>query len=319
MFHSLILLSLAPLLLVGCGIGEDAELAAGSGATLAVPPSTEPGWRWESFGGIEVQVPQEWGGTTSGTAGYPAWCAFGRADELKPGVNRPLSLMPAIACSSDRPADSYAAGLELGTSLPVGRQELAGGWLVETVEVAGVAVAVTSQDPQQMQDVLASLRPVQDGFDAHGCPLDSELRGEGVRPAARDLPGLDEIVTVSACRYLLPSSLPDLPEPLLASALLEGSDAAALIEQVGAAPSGSGPDDDDSCAPSYRLGDELVVLRLYDGTGVQEVVVRYSGCGGHGTDDGTTTRSLTAGVLDRLLIGSLAPTTLSGVVAGLTP
>ncbi len=125
---------------------------------------------------------------------------------------------------------------------------------------------------------------------------------------------------MSACRYLVPGSPSetDLPAPLLASIQWQESDAADLIDAIDAAPPGSGPDDDKSCAPSHRLGDELLVLRVDDGTDVQEVVVRYSGCGGHGVDDGTTTRQLTGDLLQRLLVGPLAPSSLSGVVANLT-
>lgn len=316
------------LLIAGCGgdPGSVAGSVSGPGAATGGSATPDPGFRWESFAGIEVQVPEEWGTGTSGVAGYGAWCANLGGGAPSPGVNRgPLALMPAIACPEDRPADSYAAGPDLGTFPPFARRELAGSWAVEAVKVAGVSVAVTSDDPKQMAQVIASVHPVLDGVDAHGCPLDSELRQEGSRPVARSgppgVPGPAEVVAVSACRYLLPGSTEDSPHPLLASTLLQGADAAALIEEVVAAPPGSGPDDDSSCAPSTRLGEELVVLRVDDGTDVdevQEVVVRYSGCGGHGVDDGTTARRLTGGLLQQLLVGPLAPTTLAGVVARLT-
>ncbi|WP_340290835.1 hypothetical protein [Aquipuribacter hungaricus] len=323
-----VLAAVALLLIAGCGgdPGSAVGSVGGSGATTGGSSGADPGWRWESFGGIELQVPKEWGNGTSGVAGYGAWCADRGGGAPSPGVNRgPLALMPAIACPEDRPADSYAAGVDLGTFPPFARRELAGSWAVEAVEVAGVSVAVTSDDPEQMAQVTASVRPVQDGIDVHGCPVDSELRQEGSRPVARSgppgVPGPAEVVAVSACRYLLPGSTEDLPHPLLASTLLQGADAAALIEEVVAAPPGSGPDDDSSCAASTRLGEELVVLRVDDGTGVDEVhevVVRYSGCGGHGVDDGTTARRLTGGLLQQLFVGPLAPTTLAGVVARLT-
>lgn len=315
----LVFLLLASLLVAGCG-GQDGSPAPGSSVTGA-SSLADPGWRWESYGGVEVQVPEEWVGTTAGVAGYPAWCAAGDEGAPSPGVNRgALGIMPAIACGSNRPASSYAQGLELGSQLPVGRRDLAGRWAVETIEVAGVAVAVTSDDPRQMQQVLASARPVRDGVDVHGCAVDSDLRREGARPASGALPSPDEVVAVTACRYLTPvsGSEMELPAPLLASLRWNDNDAAELVEAITSAPAGSGPDDDNSCAASQRLGEELLVLQVDDGSDVQEVVVRYSGCGGHGVDDGTTTRRLTGDLLQRLLVGPLTPTYLSGVVANLT-
>lgn len=320
MSRPLVLVLLASLLMAGCG-GQDGSAAARpSGASGG--SEADPGWRWESYAGVEVQVPEEWVGTTAGLAGYPAWCAStGDGGAPSPGVNRGvLGIMPAIACGDDRPASSYAQGLELGSLLPAGRRDLAGRWAVEAIEVAGVTVAVTSDDPGQAQRVLASARPVRDGVDVHGCEVDSELRQEGARPAPGELPDRADVVAVSACRYLLPgqSGETDLPAPLLASLRWSGSDAADVVDAITAAPPCTGPDDDSSCAPSYRLGEELLVLRVDDGTDVQDVVVRYSGCGGHGVDDGTSTRRLTGDLLQRLLVGPLAPTSLSGVVANLT-
>jgi hypothetical protein len=65
------------------------------------------------------------------------------------------------------------------------------------------------------------------------------------------------------------------------------------------------------------FGDQALVLRVRGNDGEQEVFVRYSGCDGHGFDDGHTRRLLTGAALRPLLAGPHRPATLNGSVAEL--
>ncbi|MFC3689279.1 hypothetical protein [Aquipuribacter hungaricus] len=105
-----------------------------------------------------------------------------------------------------------------------------------------------------------------------------------------------------------------MPQPLLASRLVGADEAVRLLEALRAAPEGTGPDNPRNCASDVQLGEELVVLRVSDVDQSREVVVRYSGCSGHGTDDGTVRRELSSGLLQPLLVGSLRPDMLSSQV-----
>lgn len=321
----------AALLLFGCGsatagLSADRSTSAGPSAAVGEQP-VEPGWRWESYAGVELQVPAEWAeGALS--AGAWAWCAGGvlgpAGEARRGGVNRPGGPMPAIMCPSPRPASSYGQGVDLGSEFAPGREGLAGGWAVETVEVAGVRVSVTSDDPALSARVLGSARSVRDGTDAHGCPVSTPLLQPGSRPAPGQVPPAAAVDSVSACRYVLSrpgsssrESPPGPPEPLLASTVLRGADAALVVAELSAAPVGTGPDEADYCGPGVTLGEELVVLHVRDGDLSQEVVLRYSGCTGNGTDDGTTARVLTSELLQPLLVGPLAPWSSYGGVTEL--
>ena len=85
-----------------------------------------------------------------------------------------------------------------------------------------------------------------------------------------------------------------------------------LVRAIHAAPEGDGPNSPENCARSVAFGHEAVVLRVETAIGSHEVVVRYSGCDGHGIDDGTTTRTLTSDVLSAVLAGANMPTSLQG-------
>lgn len=103
-------------LMAGCA-------APGTGA--AQPPvQVEPaadGWRWESYGGIELQVPDSFEWNTSGSPSYPAWCAAtGRDGAPLAAVNRVHNqVMPAIGCPP-RPPNTFAPSVDLASYAPSG-------------------------------------------------------------------------------------------------------------------------------------------------------------------------------------------------------
>jgi hypothetical protein len=80
-----------------------------------------------------------------------------------------------------------------------------------------------------------------------------------------------------------------------------------LVQAIAAAPAGSGPNTPQNCSPDRAYGEEIIVLIVRDELRIQEVFVRYSGCDGHGLDDGHTRRWLTADVLRPVLAGPHRP------------
>jgi hypothetical protein len=191
------------------------------------------------------------------------------------------------------------------------------GWVSETVEVAGVKVTVSDDDDARRTRILRTIRPVVD-TDAHGCPPSSNLTRPGARPSSTR-PTADDVTAVAVCRYALPTGFGAAPppKPLVSSSRISGAEATDLVRAVLAAPEGQGPNSPENCAPQVALGEEALVLRIDSSRGLNEVVVRYSGCDGHGTDDGTTTRTLTSDVLNAVLTGPNRPTSLQGDVAAL--
>lgn len=311
--HMRALLLAGPLVLVaGCGAVPDSEPVEGAAGHR---------WRWESYAGIELQVPGDYGWRTTGSPLYPAWCAdIGDGGPPQPGVNRGSgSVVPLIGCPADRPVDTYAPAVDLGSQVDGSPADHGGGWVSETVEVAGVPVTVSDDDADRRQRILSSVRQV-DGLDAHGCPPDSLLLEPAARPSGRSLPSAADLTGVAVCRYALAGGLPGgtrLPKPILSSSRLDADQARGLLRAIRAAPEGGGPDSPSTCSDDGRLGEEMVVLRFTTSGGVREVTLRYSGCDGHGIDDGRVVRRLTAEVLKPVLTGPHEPSTLSGAVARL--
>jgi hypothetical protein len=127
------------------------------------------------------------------------------------------------------------------------------------------------------------------------------------------------VTAVAVCRYALPTGFGAAPppKPLVSSSRISGAEATDLVRAVLAAPEGDGPNSPEDCARSVAFGHEAILLRVETAMSLHEVVVRYSGCDGHGTDDGTTTRRLTPDVLNAVLTGPNRPTSLQGDIAAL--
>lgn len=104
-------------------------------------------------------MPSDWIGETKGAAGYRAWCAGDRGSRPLPGVNRVQQMqIPRVGCGLPRPVDSYAPALELDSFEPVGRVLLGGEWILETVEVDGIRISITNDDPIQTRAILDTIR-----------------------------------------------------------------------------------------------------------------------------------------------------------------
>jgi hypothetical protein len=281
---------------------------AATGTPPAPGPAEPPaaGWRWESYGGVEVQVPDDWG---HGTTGTPP--CLDSAEPKQPYVGRP-GPVALIACGgpSVPPLDKRAAYLWFDSRAETGVQTHDGGWVEETRVVGDVALTVFSNDDAVRTRILDSARTAKND----GCPAEHAVTtGPEARPdpGAGGLTAMGFVESITLCRYALEDSR------VLSSSQLVGPDAQAVAQAILAAPEGDGPNSPENCAPEVMYGDEVLLLTARDTTRTQEVFVRYSGCDGHGIDDGHTHRRLTADVLKPLLSGPHAPSSLNGEVAEL--
>ncbi|MFB9409108.1 hypothetical protein [Dactylosporangium matsuzakiense] len=87
--------------LVGaCGRAEVPAPAVSAPAEPAGDRADRPdGWRWESYGGIEVGVPGDWGWDSQAQR-LDAWCI--KPGNHPPAVARPGAAVPAVGCGVDR-------------------------------------------------------------------------------------------------------------------------------------------------------------------------------------------------------------------------
>lgn len=287
------------------GSGDDTEGTMDNGA-----------WRWESYGGIELQVPADWGYTTTAAP----WCGPPPTQPPEPAVGRPGATL-AIACVSPvAPVEFRAPHVWLGVVRDEGTTSHDHGWVEETRVVGEVTVSVMTPDPERRAQILDSARVVAD-VDVHGCPVQHPLADEPTHrpdPSTGGLEALGQPTDISACTYAIRhDAARGARVPLLASSRIAGAPAVALGDALKAAPQGVGPDDPGDCVPELALGDQALVLRISDAAGMREVYVRYDGCEGHGIDDGVIVRTMTAAVGEHALADPHAPVSLSASMAGL--
>jgi hypothetical protein len=243
-----------------------------------------PGWRWESFGGVEISVPATW---SYGISNAP-WCVAGEPGQPDGEVGRPGPLQ-RILCNDPVPVNKLGQHVwfsrDAGAKPVVGRQ-LGDGWVLDVVVVrAGVSIAVqTHANPALRKTILASVRQV--ATDLNGCPATQPVNSTGwVRPTQ----GLDwssAVTALSICRYDTRTA----DWSLIASAGKDQAGANRVLESIRSAPAGGGPDDAKSLPD---LGSELTVLRFRTAGGVREVYLRYDGYRHNGFDNGTEMRRLT--------------------------
>jgi hypothetical protein len=180
-----------------------------SGRHTATQPTFAPvtDWRPETWHGLTVDVPADWGWGTapirlSGDdqahfCGSPgAYVVVGGrhpepATSDTPWVGRPVML--SDACGADLGGDPPAAPyVWLGADVEPGTVDLGDGYTQETVEAFGTTLTVASQDPALRQHVLDSARAT----------TDCEARLPS-RPAVVGMPieGLDPVHSAQVCAY----------------------------------------------------------------------------------------------------------------------
>jgi hypothetical protein len=293
------------------------------------PPSAAPdGWRWASSRGVEALVPDTW--IDSWTYSLQSYCYAsysepirGRADPYvgraaERSLTSPRQICPRVDVRTPFVwFDDYRA-------VP-GIREHNHGWVEETRLVAGIKVTVFTADDGQRRTVMDSLRPVGD-TDVYGCPVHHPVAEHpDTRPSGGGLATVGDVDAISVCSYTSEQIPGEERPPLLASSRLTGADAQKVVDAILAAPEGRGPNGDwedplatqapasvEVCRkfrsmdapgePDYPdYGYERLLLIVHGSQRDQEVVLRFSGCNYHGTDDGQVERQLTADVAGPLL------------------
>jgi hypothetical protein len=266
--------------------------SAGEGkAVVPAPPSaaepggawSAPGWRWESFGGVEVSVPATW---SYGVSDAP-WCTAGNHGQPDGEVGRP-GPTERIRCPDPTPVDKLGQHVWFSRTAggrPVRQQQLGGGWVRDMLVADGVSIEVqTHANPAVRDHILSSVRRV--GTDLNGCPATRPVDSTGwVRPT-RGLDWSSAVTALSICRYDTHTA----DWSLIASVSKDLSGATRLLGLIRTAPVGAGPDDPRSAAD---LGAEVTVLRFRTAGGIREVYLRYAGYRHNGFDNGGEVRRLT--------------------------
>jgi hypothetical protein len=284
-------------------------------------PALPAGWRWESYGGVQVGAPGDWGWDNSSQR-VGQWCIEdNNAEHPHPAVGRP-GPSTTVGCIDTRgDNDPQPSTLIENAGIFVGF----GGWLdgpsgvVEegdrtTVTIGATSVMVQAEQPLRDQ-IVATIHAVD--VDAYGCAATDPISKD---PQSRPSPAiavgdLTDVTSVSICKYSLSYSefvRTNGPPMLISSARLDGAEAAAAITGIAAAPRGGGPDSPDTCLDEVSYGDDQIVLHIESAAGVSEVYFRYSGCNHNGFDDGTATYQLTADAVAPFVTGANLVTSYSG-------
>jgi hypothetical protein len=191
---------------LGSGSDPDPRQSADRATTAPTfAPVTK--WRAESWHGLTVDVPADWGWGTapiemSFDAGTQVICggpgAMVEPDGTKgvnpkgdtPWVGRPIML--SDACQAAPFGEPQAPYVWLGADVEPGTEELGDGYTQETVEEFGTTLTVASQDPALRQYVLDSARATSD--------CEAQLPS---RPAVVGMPieGLDPVHSAQLCAY----------------------------------------------------------------------------------------------------------------------
>lgn len=322
----MILVGLALGLVAGCGDVTTGPGAPGGAAASPAEDTLPAGWRLESFGGVEVGVPGDWGYAGSSTGQITnQWCV----DRQKPvaGVVARPGVQTLVACGFDEEGDPGTRIAVAGTFVafdglvPVGGtgEEGEDGEVGSTVEegdrttVAVGTVRVLVQAPAALREqIVATIRPIE--TDSNGCAISHPISDDpGMAPdPATEVGSLSSVTAVAACKYAVGIGRDWLGPGLVSSLRLTGPAAQAAIDRIAQAPRGGGPNAPSTCAIDYSYGDDIVVLSVTSGQTTREIYLRYSGCDHNGFDDGVAVRSLTAAAVEPFVAGPNAVGVLGG-------
>jgi hypothetical protein len=274
-------------------------------ATTAAPATPAPlGWRWETYENIQVQVPANWA-----TSLWAGGGRCGRTSEPEPIVRRPGGAVIDMLQPCPNPPTSLhnAPSLEFGGAKEAGIIRYDDGWTKETRLIGGRYLTVTTGDEALRQRIFDSAGPIET-IDGNGCQPAPALAGNVVLrpPSEGGLESVGVVESVSVCRYSTTVSK-DHPWPLEASSRILDTAAGKLVDDLVAAPAGSGPNITNPriCGPDP--GYEVIILRAHGSQHDQDVIVRYEGCKRNGTDDGSVARQLTSSAAKQIFFGVHEP------------
>ncbi|GAB2568407.1 hypothetical protein [Kribbella endophytica] len=280
----------------GGGAGKGGGADPGGGAEASTPPvvgpAAAPGWRWESYGTVKVQVPERWEDTVySGI-----WSCGDRSGpngaNRTPLVGRPwrgpeITIgCPPVPVPAERVPHLWFD--EFGAKSGITRFDH--GWASEVRVVDGVPLSVFSNDAALRRRILDSAERMG-ATDPNGCSVARPaVLGDNQRPTGPGLAAIGEVKSIRVCAYSY--QLPREPSEFRAGLQISGDTARRLGDALRAAPPGVGPVMRSSNCEHPQDRDDLLVT-AYGEKGEQSVIVRYATCRSNGTDDGTTLRRLT--------------------------
>jgi hypothetical protein len=290
-------------------VGGDVVLGHDETAVGVAPPTAplEPGWRWESYQTVKVQVPDSW----QESAYSHLWTCENRSGINKgPLVGRPYrGPVLMIDCGPVSPLAERVPHLWFGgLNVKPGITTFDHGWASEVRVVDGVTLTVFGDDAALRRRILDSAEPISGTTDPNGCATARPgVLADGQRPAGPGLSAIGEVTSIRVCAYSY--GTPTEPSTFQAGHVISGDAARRLGDALRAAPPGVGPAMGASnCKQSSQRDDLLVTVSGQNGE--QTVVVRYATCGSNGTDDGTTLRQLSTDTLvplSKVLYAQWAP------------
>jgi hypothetical protein len=173
------------------------------------PPALPTGWRWESYGGVEVGVPGSWG-WDNGSQRIRQWCvAAPKAEpDRTPAVGRP-GVSTQVGCdafpSKGKP-DPETLLKNTGPVVAFDRPEKPKDGVTKqgdrtTVGLNGIDVIVQTE-PALRKKIVATVHAVT--VDVNGCPTTDPVSRD---PARRPSPAVD-VSKLRAVSAVAPASTP---------------------------------------------------------------------------------------------------------------
>jgi hypothetical protein len=272
---------------------------------VARPGTPDPGWHWESYKTVQVQVPSSWTQYISG----PAPCtAF--ANSAVPSVGRLNGWLGKnwYTCSDAvLPLNRRQPYLWFDDVQAPGIKRYDAGWAEETRLVAGTKISVLTKDDTLRRRILDSARPIT-GTDYYGCaPTDLGPQGTG-------LDAKDQITSADVCEYWRGS--------LVSGSQLGAGTATAFAQRVNGSPEGPQSPRAKGCG---NIDQRTYVVTLHGRAKSYPVRIIADYCivdHTFSTDDGTTQRRADGSTLDLIQQGVHKPNQPSDIydpVGPITP
>lgn len=208
---SVVLLLAVPLAVRWAGTGERPP---GQGPGVLDSPAASPvpaDWRVESYGGIQVRVPPEWGWggapfTSEWSGSKPLGCGattafvvpgsdtYESVDHSTPFVGRPAMMTDACEGYDLRFTTPHVDAVWLDSPIETGTATYEAGMVGETIAVGGRRITVFSRDDSLRRRIIGTAEAFghQDG---NGCPA------TGVSDAEPAPGGAFEPTSLSVCVY----------------------------------------------------------------------------------------------------------------------
>ena len=281
---------------------ENATTTVSASGQQAITPA-KPGWRWEMWRNVQLQVPDSWDRDQD----IMQPCLI--KDQARGFVSRPARAHTQVMCQeSDYQAPTRGpllAFLDPVEKPKLGTRTYPNGTV--TIERVGqVTLMVVAKDDKLRHRILDSAEIVR-GTNAAGCPTATDVPPIGnASPGGSTIASLDHVDTVSVCRYY--------DNDNAYAYTVTGAKATAILNALRGAPKGHGPDRPGNCSaglPEREAG----LYRLWSENVATDVWIHWDICRGHGIDDGNTQRVLTTETLAPFLGVAWS----GGVPAGVVP